>query len=192
VCAPSPACPPRPPPITRLIYYPGLHRKPCVHDHGGRAEGVLRPRLGGHVRRSLTRSPGSDPDGTARSTSCQIIQRGTRSAGYAFIAFSNEAAAVKAAESLNKKELDGREVQVELAKSPQEKEKKPRTKKPKSRRGDGKAPPGEVTEAEANGETAAGAADGAAPLTDEAAKPKKKKKSAVRTFASCSWLSAVR
>jgi len=108
-------------------------------------------------------------------TSSQIILRGTRSAGYAFLAFQTEAAANKAVQEFNQKELDGRAVQVELAKSPAEKADRPkRVKKPRSRRGDGKAPPGEVTEAEANGETAA-PADGAA-AGDEAAKPKKKKK----------------
>lgn len=103
-------------------------------------------------------------------TSSQIILRGTRSAGYAFLAFETEAAANKAVQEFNQKELDGRAVQVELAKPPGDKPK--RVKKPKSRRGDGKAPPGEVTEAEANGETPA---DGGA-AGDETAKPKKKKK----------------
>jgi RNA recognition motif-containing protein len=112
-----------------------------------------------------------------RSTSSQIILRGTRSAGYAFVAFKSETAAKKAADELDKQELDGRPVQVQIAKAASEKEPRPkRVKKPKSRRSDSKAPPGEVTEAEANGEVAA---DGAAAGADEVAKPKNKKKKAV-------------
>ncbi|KAJ8523506.1 hypothetical protein ONZ45_g11 [Pleurotus djamor] len=78
--------------------------------------------------------------------SAHVILRGHRSAGYGFVALSNADAMHKAAELLNKKELDGRE-----------------------------AVPGEVTDAEANGEAPkpeAPAAEG----VDGQPKPKKKKK----------------
>jgi len=112
--------------------------------------------------------------------SAQVIQRGTRSSGYGFVAFKTEAAAEKAIELLDKKELDGRPVIVALAKTPDQKERRPRktSKKRANRRGD-KAPPGEVTEEEANGEAEKPdpAAGTVALITDETAKPKKKKKS---------------
>lgn len=88
-------------------------------------------------------------------------------------------AAQKAVETLDKKQLDGREVIVEIAKPADQKDQEKKEKKAKrkpGRRG-GKAVPGEVTEAEANGEAKA---EGAAPGTDDAAKPKKKKKNNVR------------
>jgi RNA recognition motif-containing protein len=112
--------------------------------------------------------------------SAQVIFRGSRSAGYGFVALATEAAAQKAVELLNKKELDGRPIIIEVAKLPEQKEKKPRsTKKRTNRRGD-KAVPGEVTEAEANGEATTDKTDAeAAPASDEAAKPKKKKKPSV-------------
>ncbi|KAJ8468189.1 hypothetical protein ONZ45_g17335 [Pleurotus djamor] len=107
--------------------------------------------------------------------SAHVILRGHRSAGYGFVALSNADAMHKAAELLNKKELDGREVVVEVAKPSDQKERKERkTKKRPSRRGD-KAVPGEVTDAEANGEAPkpeAPAAEG----VDGQPKPKKKKK----------------
>jgi len=107
--------------------------------------------------------------------SAQVILRGTRSAGYGFVAVSSAEAAQKAVETLDKQQLDGREVIVEIAKPADQKDQEKKEKKAKrkpGRRG-GKAVPGEVTEAEANGETKV---EGAAPGTDEAAKPKKKKK----------------
>jgi len=113
-----------------------------------------------------------------RSLSAQVILRGTRSAGYGFVALATAEAAQKAVEALDKKELDGRAVIVELAKPSEQKEQDKREKKAKRRPGrrGSKAVPGEVSEAEANGE--ASKADGAAaPESGEAAKPKKKKKS---------------
>jgi RNA recognition motif-containing protein len=106
--------------------------------------------------------------------SAQVIQRGTRSAGYGFVALKTAEAAQKAVELLDKKELDGREVIVEVAKPSEQKDQEKKEKKAKRRPGrrGGKAVPGEVSEAEANGD-----ANGAATATDEAAKPKKKKKS---------------
>jgi len=107
--------------------------------------------------------------------SAQVIQRGTRSAGYGFVALKTPEAAQKAVELLDKKKLDEREVIVEVAKPTEQKDQEKKEKKAKRRPGrrGAKAVPGEVSEAEANGE--AKPADGAA--TDEAAKPKKKKKS---------------
>ncbi|KAF8916851.1 hypothetical protein CPB85DRAFT_1288236 [Mucidula mucida] len=113
--------------------------------------------------------------------SAQVILRGTRSAGYGFVALATEEAAKKAVEALHHTELDGRQVIIEIAKPSEQKDQERKEKKAKrkpGRRGS-KAVPGEVTEAEANGEAAA-ATDGvpAAAGTDEAAKPKKKKKNA--------------
>jgi len=103
--------------------------------------------------------------------------RGPRSAGYGFVALATAEAAEKAVESLNKMELDGREVIVEIAKPSDQtsKEMKERKKSRRPGRRGAKAIPGEVTEAEANGE--ASKADGApVPEPSDAAKPKKKKK----------------
>jgi RNA recognition motif-containing protein len=106
--------------------------------------------------------------------------RGTRSAGYGFVALSTADAAQKAVEALDKKELDGRQVIVEIAKPSEQKDKERKERKAKRRPGrrGSKAVPGEVTDAEANGEATktedAPATDAGA--TGEAAKPKKKKK----------------
>jgi len=113
--------------------------------------------------------------------SAQVILRGTRSAGYGFVALATAEAAQKAVEALDKKELDGRVVIVEIAKPNEQKDKEKKEKKAKRRPGrrGGKAVPGEVSEAEANGE--ASKTDGAATLeSDEVAKPKKKKKKSAR------------
>jgi len=111
--------------------------------------------------------------------SAQVILRGTRSAGYGFVALSSAEAAQKAVEALDKKELDGRPVIVEIAKPTEQKDQEKKEKKAKRRPGrrGSKAVPGEVSEAEANGDvTKADAPAG----TDEAAKPKKKKKKSAR------------
>jgi RNA recognition motif-containing protein len=110
--------------------------------------------------------------------SVQVILRGTRSAGYGFVALSTAEAAQKAVEALDKQELDGRQVIVEVAKPSEQKEQEKKEKKAKrkpGRRG-GKAVPGEVSEAEANGDATKTDAPVAATETDEASKPKKKKK----------------
>jgi len=107
--------------------------------------------------------------------SAQVIFRGNRSAGYGFVAVATVEAAQKAVELLDKQELDGRDVIVEIAKPADQKDKEKKEKKAKrkpGRRGS-KAVPGEVTEAEANGEAKV---EDAAPATDDVAKPKKKKK----------------
>lgn len=44
-----------------------------------------------------------------------IITRGTRSLGYGFIKFETEKEAQKASQDLNKQSLDGREINVEVA-----------------------------------------------------------------------------
>lgn len=44
-----------------------------------------------------------------------IIKRGRRHLGYGFITFEKEEEAKRAAKDLNKKELDGREINVEVA-----------------------------------------------------------------------------
>ncbi|KIP12829.1 hypothetical protein PHLGIDRAFT_97531 [Phlebiopsis gigantea 11061_1 CR5-6] len=105
----------------------------------------------------------------------QVILRGTRSAGYGFVSLNTVEAAQKAVELLNGSELDGRQVIVEIAKPADQKEgrKERKVKRKPGRRGS-KAVPGELTEAEANGEAVK--AIEAAPATDDAAKPKKKKK----------------
>ncbi|KAK7695693.1 hypothetical protein QCA50_000329 [Cerrena zonata] len=107
----------------------------------------------------------------------QVILRGTRSAGYGFVSLASAEAAQKAVELLNKKELEGREVIIEIAKPADQKDKEKKQRKVKRRPGrrGSKAVPGEVTEAEANGDAEKSAAEGAAPSADEAAKPKKKK-----------------
>jgi len=112
----------------------------------------------------------------------QVILRGTRSAGYGFVALSTAEAAQKAVEALDKKELDGRAVIVEIAKPADQKDKEKKEKKAKRRPGrrGSKAVPGEVSEAEANGEARIDAEGAALAGTDEAAKPKKKKKKAPR------------
>ncbi|KAJ7283819.1 hypothetical protein C8J57DRAFT_1432829 [Mycena rebaudengoi] len=110
--------------------------------------------------------------------SVEVIMRGTRAAGYGFVALKSAEAVQKAIDALHKKELDGRQVEVELAKPSDQKEKEKKPKRRPGRRGS-KAVPGEVSEAEANGD-APKADAAAAPGSDEAAKPKKKKKKTAR------------
>jgi RNA recognition motif-containing protein len=111
--------------------------------------------------------------------SVQVILRGTRSAGYGFVALSTSEAAQKAAELLNKEELDSRQVVVEIAKPADQKEKERKERKAKRRPGrrGSRAVPGEVSEAEAAGEkTEPGAAE-----TGETPKPRKKKRNNRKT-----------
>jgi len=115
------------------------------------------------------------------SISAQVIQRrsrnGSRSAGYGFVALTTIEAAQTAVEALNKEELDGRSVIVEIARPAEEKDRDPRPRRTKRRstgRRGPKSVPGEVTDAEANGETIDKAET--APATEGAEKPKKKKK----------------
>lgn len=111
--------------------------------------------------------------------SAQIILRGNRSAGYGFVSLNTAEAALKAVELLDKQELDGRPVIVEVAKPSDQKERKERKPKRRLGRRGSKTVPGEISEAEANGD-AVKTEDPAPPTTDEAAKPKKKKKKPAR------------
>lgn len=108
--------------------------------------------------------------------SAQVILRGTRSAGYGFVALASAEAARKAVDLLNKAELDGRSVVVEVAKPADQKDRdrseRRANRKPGGRRGT-KAVPGEVTEAEANGEVPKPETE---PVAQGEEKPKKKKK----------------
>lgn len=116
-------------------------------------------------------SHGSNLRVTAFRLSCQVHMRGSRSSGYGFVAVASSEAADRAIEALNGKDLEGRPVAVAHALSDEQKEKTKKTKRRVGRRGT-KAVPGEVTEAEANGEAekpTANGAEGGAP------KPKKKK-----------------
>jgi len=104
--------------------------------------------------------------------------RGNRSAGYAFVALSTAEAAQKAVDLLHKKQLDDRQIIVEIAKPADQKESERRDRKSRRRPGrrGSRAVPGEVTEAEANGDAKT---EDAAPAEGETPKPKKKKKKAV-------------
>lgn len=86
--------------------------------------------------------------------SVQVIMRGTRSAGYGFVTVQSLESAQKACEQLDKKELEGRQVVIEVAKPAEQKDKERAERRAKRRAGRarGRAPPGEVTEAEANGD----------------------------------------
>jgi len=108
--------------------------------------------------------------------SAQVIMRGYRSAGYGFVALSTAEAAQKAVDVLDKNELDGRQIIVEIAKPADQKESARRDRNFRRRPGRRgyRAVPGEVTEAEANGE--AKVEEDAAPAEGETPKPKKKKK----------------
>ncbi len=111
--------------------------------------------------------------------------RGNRSAGYGFVALSTAEAAQKAVEVLDKKQLDNRPIIVEIAKPTDQKENERRDRKPRNRRPGrrgSRAVPGEVTEAEANGEAKA---EDAAPAEGEAPKLKKKKKKSVVSLMNC-------
>ncbi|KAG8744823.1 hypothetical protein FRC10_009347 [Ceratobasidium sp. 414] len=123
-------------------------------------------------------------------TSSEIIHRGSRPAGYGFVTFKTHEAAEKAVAELNDEELDGRPVMVQLAKPSAEKERERSERRPKRRatsRRNAKAPPGEVTEAEAEGQPeqsavpkAENAVEGDAVAEGDTLKPKKKKKNANR------------
>jgi len=109
--------------------------------------------------------------------SVQVIMRGTRSAGYGFVTVQSLDAAQKACEQLDKTELEGRQVVIEVAK-PSEQKDKERAERRASRRSGrarGRAPPGEVTEAEANGDEKAEAANDASGAEGEKRKSKKKR-----------------
>ena len=108
--------------------------------------------------------------------------RGNRSAGYGFVALSTAEAAQKAVDALDKKQLDDRQIIVEIAKPADQKESERRERRSRRRPGrrGSRAVPGEVTEAEANGE--AKTEEDGAPAEGDAPKPKKKKKKAAVSF----------
>jgi len=112
--------------------------------------------------------------------SAQVIMRGNRSAGYGFVALSTAEAAQKAVDVLDKKQLDDRQIIVEIAKPADQKESERRERRSRRRPGrrGSRAVPGEVTEAEANGE--AKTEEDGAPAEGDAPKPKKKKKKAAK------------
>ena len=88
--------------------------------------------------------------------------------GYGFVTVSSSDAAEKACAALNQKELEGRNVIVEVAKPADQKSKERidrRAKRRPGRRG-AKAVPGEVTEAEANGVVEKAEGDDAAEAED--------------------------
>jgi len=109
-----------------------------------------------------------------------VILRGNRSAGYGFVSLATADAAQQAVQVLDKEELDGRLVIVEMAKPSDQKdrEREKKSKRRPGRRG-GKAVPGEVSEAEANAD-APKVEDLDAAESADVPKPKKKKKSARR------------
>lgn len=102
---------------------------------------------------------------------------------------SSAEAAQKAVDALNKQDLDGRSVIIEIAKPADQKDKERNERKANRRPGrrGSKAVPGEVTEAEADGDVPK--AEDTPAAEDEADKPKKKKKNAVSKFASCNYFS---
>lgn len=65
-----------------------------------------------------------------------IIKKGSRPKGFGFVAFNTLEEAEKAVKDLDKKELDGREISVQLAKQqePHQPEKKKKRKNKKSRK----------------------------------------------------------
>lgn len=107
--------------------------------------------------------------------SAQIVMSGPRSAGYGFVALSSAEAAQNAVELLNKQELDGRHVIIEIAKPHDQKTQRERRFRRRFGRRGGKAVPGEVTEAEANGE-APRVDDATAPAPSAPRRNRKKKK----------------
>ncbi|CDS08951.1 hypothetical protein LRAMOSA10311 [Lichtheimia ramosa] len=66
-------------------------------------------------------------ESAGKVTEATIIKHGRRSLGYGFVGFETAAEAEKARKELNKKELEGREVNVEVAKPKTHVEKKPET-----------------------------------------------------------------
>lgn len=107
--------------------------------------------------------------------SVQVIFRGARPAGYGFVAFKSAEAAQKAVDLLNKEELDGRTLIVEIAKPAAEKEKKekrPSKKRAKKVKGEADASP---TVNGANGDAAETKESGETPASTEGKSKKKKR-----------------
>jgi RNA recognition motif-containing protein len=106
--------------------------------------------------------------------SAQVIFRGTRSAGYGFVAFKSAEAAHNAVDLLNKKELDGRTLIVEVAKPPEEKQKEKKEKRASKKRTTTKKTKPNATDANATGNNTEAATDKGAESGD-GAKSKKKR-----------------
>ena len=99
--------------------------------------------------------------------------------GYGFVTVSSAEAAEKACSALNQKDLEGRNVIVEVAKPADQKSKERierRSNRRPGRRG-AKPVPGEVTEAEANG-VVDKAEEG--PAGEDGDKPRRRKRNFVR------------
>jgi len=109
--------------------------------------------------------------------SAQVIFRGTRSAGYGFVAFNTAEAAQKAVELLNKKELDGRTLIVEVAKPTEEKQKEKKEKRAPKKRSSKKSKGEQADGAAVNGTTDATETKDTAEKSEATgdAKPKKKR-----------------
>ncbi|KXS19081.1 hypothetical protein M427DRAFT_120565 [Gonapodya prolifera JEL478] len=70
----------------------------------------------GNLPFSTTNTELKDFFGDYNPTSAQVVFRGNRSLGYGFVTFAQDADAESAVKALDKKELGGREVNVEVAK----------------------------------------------------------------------------
>ncbi|KIM33413.1 hypothetical protein M408DRAFT_326132 [Serendipita vermifera MAFF 305830] len=106
--------------------------------------------------------------------SAQVIFRGTRSAGYGFAAFKSAEAAQKAVELLNKKELDGRTLIVEVAKPTEEKQKEKKEKRAPKKRSSKKSKADDGTNGTADATTESKDTAAKSETTGDA-KPKKKR-----------------
>lgn len=105
------------------------------------------------------------------SINAYIVRRGAGSAGYGFVGLATADAAQKAVQVLDQQELNGRQVIVQIAKHSGQNDRQKEDKRSKGRLGrrGGKAIPGEVSEAEANGD----AEDTETAESGDAAQPKK-------------------
>lgn len=98
------------------------------------------------------------------SVSANIISRGRRSLGYGFVEFASEAEAVKAVEAMNKKEISGRAINVEVARtrdpSKEAEASEKRAPKPRQPRAPKAAAPAGAAEGTAAAGTSAAPANG--------------------------------
>jgi len=103
--------------------------------------------------------------------SANIITRGPRSLGYGFVEFDSEEEAQKAVKAMNKKEIDGRPINVEIAKPREEGEEKP---KPAPTRGRGRGRGRGVFRQRGRGGGASPRGGGSSKPSGEKASPSKK------------------
>jgi len=113
----------------------------------------------------------------AQVTDVNIVHRGTRSLGYGFVAFASSADRDAAVEKCHKKELEGREINVEAAKP--KSELPPKEHKPRLRRGPRK--PRKQENEPKQRETEDGVIVSHADSSGEKAKPKRKPRRKPRT-----------